>query len=180
MDLLGIGSGELLLILLVGLIFVGPDKLVGFARSVGKLMRRVSASGKEFSTKLHEEIDLETQAKELLQAGKDISGALNQAVADMSGVVSRATGDASGALSEAEKEVSNVLEEAARDAPVPVIQARRVVSGGPGEQVTTEPSAQASGFGQAANDVSGIVREGVALGQGLAKEQLSPAGDGSG
>jgi sec-independent protein translocase protein TatA len=146
MDFLGIGTGELLLILLVALIFMGPDKMIGFARGLGKLMRQVSASGKEFTNKLQQEMDLEAQAKELRQVGKDISGAINETLV--------------GPLSAQVKE----LQQAGRD-----------VSGAIQEQVALPLAAGAQELRQAGTDVSSILNERVTLEPEIRKEPLLPA-----
>lgn len=80
MDFLGIGTGELLVILVVALMFVGPEKMVGAARKLGQLTRQITQAGKEFSHKLEEEVGLQTQAKELRKTGQDISNMLNERI----------------------------------------------------------------------------------------------------
>lgn len=78
MDFLGIGSGELLVILIVALIFVGPEKMVGAARTLGKLARQISQAGKDFTQKLEEEVDLQAEGKELRKAGQEVSNVLRE------------------------------------------------------------------------------------------------------
>jgi Tat protein translocase TatB subunit len=40
----GLGSGELLVVLILALIFIGPEKLPGLAHSLGKVVRQVQKS----------------------------------------------------------------------------------------------------------------------------------------
>lgn len=80
MDFFGISTGELLVIMVVALIFIGPEKMVGAARTMGKLTRQISQASKDFTKKLEEEVDLEAQSKELRETGQDISRLLNERI----------------------------------------------------------------------------------------------------
>ncbi|MEA3307970.1 MAG: twin-arginine translocase TatA/TatE family subunit [Chloroflexota bacterium] len=40
MDMLNVGGGELLLVLLIGLLFFGPEELLKIARTVGSYLRQ--------------------------------------------------------------------------------------------------------------------------------------------
>lgn len=65
MDLLGIGFAELLMILLIGFIFLGPDKLPGFARGLGQFMSKLKMTSAELTRELAKEIELDKEAQEL-------------------------------------------------------------------------------------------------------------------
>ncbi len=65
MDFMGIGFFELLLILLIGFIFLGPDKLPGFARSLGQFMGKLKVTSAELTRELTKELELDKEAKEL-------------------------------------------------------------------------------------------------------------------
>ena len=41
MDLLSVGTGEILMILLVAILVIGPNKIVKFARQLGQLSRNL-------------------------------------------------------------------------------------------------------------------------------------------
>ncbi|MBI2957225.1 MAG: twin-arginine translocase TatA/TatE family subunit [Chloroflexi bacterium] len=86
MDFLGLGTGELVVVLIVALIFVGPERMVGVARSLGQWTRRIGQAGKEFTSQLEKEVEFDKTAKELKVAagkgGETLSGLsqrLNQA-----------------------------------------------------------------------------------------------------
>jgi sec-independent protein translocase protein TatA len=57
MDFLGIGPGELILILVIALIFLGPGKIVDFARTLGKWVRAIRRAGNDFTTAVTREIE---------------------------------------------------------------------------------------------------------------------------
>jgi Sec-independent protein translocase protein TatA len=57
MDFLGIGPWEILLILIVAVIFLGPGKIVDFARTLGKWVRAIRKTGNEFIAAVTREID---------------------------------------------------------------------------------------------------------------------------
>ncbi len=56
--MIGVGAGELLLILVVAFIFVGPEDLPKVARALGKAVRLVRKSINEF-TELTNDIDMD-------------------------------------------------------------------------------------------------------------------------
>ena len=60
MDFLGIGAGEILLILVLALILLGPGKITDVARTLGKTMRAI----KKASTDLTATVTRELEAKE--------------------------------------------------------------------------------------------------------------------
>ncbi len=57
MDFLGIGPGELILILILAVIFLGPGKIVDFARTLGKWMRAIKRAGNDFTTAVTREVE---------------------------------------------------------------------------------------------------------------------------
>lgn len=59
MDFLGIGSLELLLILVIALVFLGPTRLVDFAKSVGKTVREVRRAAGEAVRAIEDEASVE-------------------------------------------------------------------------------------------------------------------------
>lgn len=77
----GIGSTELLVILLVALIVLGPSKLAGVSRSLGKMLgefRRVS-------TDFQRTLNMEAAAEETRQAEKRRNAAENSSGAEKTG-----------------------------------------------------------------------------------------------
>lgn len=59
MDMLNVGGGELLLVLLIGLLFFGPEELLKIAQTVGSYLRQ----GRTFWSELLQ--TLETDNEEL-------------------------------------------------------------------------------------------------------------------
>jgi Tat protein translocase TatB subunit len=57
MEFFGVGPWELLLILIVALIIVGPSKLVEVARTLGKMVRAVRKASAELTTAVTRELE---------------------------------------------------------------------------------------------------------------------------
>jgi len=70
MNFLGIGGWEILLILVVALILLGPQKLPETARKMGKYMRALKKASNDFTSTITREIDLE-EKKEPPAEGKN-------------------------------------------------------------------------------------------------------------
>ena len=57
MDFLGIGPGELILILIIAVIFLGPGKIVNFAGTLGKWVHAIRRAGTDFTAVVTREIE---------------------------------------------------------------------------------------------------------------------------
>ena len=57
MDFFGIGPGEVLLIIIVALIFVGPSKITEVAKTLGRTVRAIKKAGSELTASVTREID---------------------------------------------------------------------------------------------------------------------------
>lgn len=57
MDFLGIGPGELLLILIVALIIFGPNKIPEIARTLGRTLRAIRKASAELTTTVTRELE---------------------------------------------------------------------------------------------------------------------------
>lgn len=64
MDFLGIGPWEILLILVLALILLGPDKIPEIARKLGRTIRAIKKASADFSTAATRELEA-TQEKPL-------------------------------------------------------------------------------------------------------------------
>ena len=62
MDFLGIGPWEILLIIILALILVGPEKITGIARTLGRTIRAIKKSGADLSNTVTKELET-TQSK---------------------------------------------------------------------------------------------------------------------
>jgi sec-independent protein translocase protein TatA len=57
MGFLGIGTWEIVLIIVLALIIMGPGKLTETARTLGKIVRNIKRAGSEFTTAVTRELD---------------------------------------------------------------------------------------------------------------------------
>lgn len=73
MDIFGIGSNELLVILLLAAIVLGPERLARVAREAGKLIRNIKAYFSAFSDELKGELDV---LDEINSLKKEVTGDL--------------------------------------------------------------------------------------------------------
>jgi Tat protein translocase TatB subunit len=62
MDFFGMGMGEILLILIIAIIFLGPGKIVEFAKTLGKWTRAIKKAGNDFTTSVKKEVELAEKA----------------------------------------------------------------------------------------------------------------------
>jgi TatA/E family protein of Tat protein translocase len=63
-----IGAQEILIILLVAIIIIGPKKIVEFGKNAGKLSRNLKKVTTDFSSSLTAEMDEEEKTKKLMAA----------------------------------------------------------------------------------------------------------------
>jgi Tat protein translocase TatB subunit len=61
-DFLGIGGWELLLIIIIGLIVVGPNKIPEIARKAGKVMAGIKKTTSELMSEVTREVEAEKKA----------------------------------------------------------------------------------------------------------------------
>lgn len=66
MDFMGIGFGELLLILVIAFLAFGPGKMIEISRSIGKTVRSFKKAAGDLTSQVSKE--LEEQKKELQEA----------------------------------------------------------------------------------------------------------------
>jgi len=64
MDFLGIGPFELILILILGLLFFGPEKLPGMAAKAARLYRNFRKTTYELTRNISEEVNTEIKREE--------------------------------------------------------------------------------------------------------------------
>ena len=75
--MLGIGMGELLLILVVALLFVGPEKLPGAARAISKGLRQVRGAAENIKQTVEKDKDLKEALSTLNQARASLQSDLD-------------------------------------------------------------------------------------------------------
>jgi Tat protein translocase TatB subunit len=85
-DFLGIGMGEILLILIVALVVVGPDKIPEIARKTGKVMRALKKTTSDLMAEVNREIEMEeknpiqSEMKVVQSAMTPVSELLNEPI----------------------------------------------------------------------------------------------------
>jgi len=73
MDFMSVGTSEILMILLVALVVVGPNKVVELGRTLGRAMRAVRKASFDLTSAVSRELDLEEKEKQD-KAGTDKKG----------------------------------------------------------------------------------------------------------
>jgi sec-independent protein translocase protein TatA len=63
----GIGMTELIIILIVALLVIGPEKLPELARMLGKGLAEFKKTAEDFRNTIHENLEVEEETKQLLQ-----------------------------------------------------------------------------------------------------------------
>jgi Sec-independent protein translocase protein TatA len=58
-----IGSQEILMILLVAILVIGPNKIVEFGKTLGNVTRNIRKASTDFTTSLTREIEAEQKSK---------------------------------------------------------------------------------------------------------------------
>jgi sec-independent protein translocase protein TatB len=71
MDILNVGGPELIVLMLLGVIVLGPERLARVAREAGKLVRNLKAYFQSLSGELKDELDI---LDELNEIKRDING----------------------------------------------------------------------------------------------------------
>ena len=77
MEVFGVGPFELLLVIIIGFIILGPERIPDVARSVGKGIRQIRQALQQLTTESGEKInvtdDLAALRREVLDLQKDLS-----------------------------------------------------------------------------------------------------------
>ncbi len=70
MDFFGIGSGEILLVLIVALIIFGPGRIVEIAQRLGKMMHTLRKASFDLTSQVTRELDIEEKNHSSASDGK--------------------------------------------------------------------------------------------------------------
>jgi len=62
LDFLGIGGAEVLLIIVVAILVLGPTKIVDFAKTLGQISQKVRKASMELTSSVTREVDEEERA----------------------------------------------------------------------------------------------------------------------
>ena len=71
MDFLAVGSQEILMVLLVAILVVGPNKIVEVARTMGKIMRTIKKASFDLTSTITKELDEEEKSRTASEEKKD-------------------------------------------------------------------------------------------------------------
>jgi len=71
MDLFGVGGGEVLVILLVALLILGPQKIVGVGKTLGKITRTLKKASFDLTSQINKELELEDKKAQSQTEKKD-------------------------------------------------------------------------------------------------------------
>ncbi len=64
MDFMAVGTSEVLMILLVALLVVGPNRVIGIGRTLGKIMRTIRKASFDLTSTVSKELELEDKKKQ--------------------------------------------------------------------------------------------------------------------
>ena len=65
MEFLGMGWGEILLVLVIALIFLGPGKIANAGRTLGKFVANIKKASSEITTQLNKELQEQEHGQHL-------------------------------------------------------------------------------------------------------------------
>lgn len=120
MDFLGLGFGEVLLVVVIALIVLGPEKVPELARSFGRMVRTFRQAASGFTTVVTKELDevrkttseaVTTVTKELDEAQKttsDLTTTLTKELEEAQKTMSDITATMNKELDEAQKSTSDL------------------------------------------------------------------------
>ena len=64
MDFMSIGTSEILMILFVAVLVIGPNRIVGLGRTLGKIMRTIKKTSFDLTSAVTKELELEDKDKQ--------------------------------------------------------------------------------------------------------------------
>ena len=112
MDFLGMGPFEILLVLIVGFLFLGPEKLPGMAAKAGDLYRKLTKATSNLAKSLTEEISAEAKAaSDLTKSITDVTREITDEVKAVSNLTSSLGQEISTELKETGKTFSGTPDE---------------------------------------------------------------------
>lgn len=72
MDIFGVGGNELLIIFVLAVVILGPERLVRSVRQMGRHVRNIKAYFRSLTDELKAEIDLMDELKDLNEVKRDL------------------------------------------------------------------------------------------------------------
>ena len=111
-DFFGLGFGEVVLIILIALIVLGPEKVPEIARGLGRMMRTFRQAASGFTSTVTKELD--EARKTTSELAKDVTKEMvdaSKATSDIAQNVAKELGDASKATSDLTSTVTKGLDD---------------------------------------------------------------------
>ena len=115
-----IGFSELMLISLVALIVIGPERLPKVARTVGHILGRVQRYVSDVKSDIRREIQLDELKKlktEMQDSAREFETTLREEVSEVKSSLDRSTADARASIAELEAQLAEARAAADRAAP---------------------------------------------------------------
>jgi len=140
METLGLGFGEIFLVLVLALIFIGPQRIVGFARGLGKIVYNIRKVTSDLTTQITKEIDEETRdlketasqinkdLKEQKQFVSEAAKELTDGIKKQGQEVAEAASQINKDLKEQKQAVTDAARELSEDVKKPVTEVSNTVS----------------------------------------------------
>ena len=118
MEFLGVGPAELVVILIVALVFVGPERLPKLAADIARTIREIRKYTSGIAAEFNEVVkDFENDTKDERSAWKEIGEGLSGATKSMTDAVRSARADAEGRTPSAAPEAPAPTTPTSGDAP---------------------------------------------------------------
>ena len=110
MGILDIGFQEIILVLVVAVIVIGPQRLPGMARKIGRVYRNFKRITGDLTKEFKEAIDVEEEVEEMKKAVDEVKGTLDTEAQEMK----KTAAEAKGTLDTEAQEMKKTLDAEAR------------------------------------------------------------------
>src|SRR5581483_152010 len=148
MQMFGVGILELMVILVIAVVVVGPDKLPEFAADLAKCIRQARAYGQHLTKDFNEVIgDLEKEVGANRDDWKEIASLVTRQGTDISRMLNDATSSVTDEI-KASRDLAEAKEETAPDNVVSIDSARSPDDAGEATTEEVEMPAEAEGAAQ--------------------------------
>ena len=115
MNLLGMGTVEILVVIVVAFVFLGPERLVGLGRHLGKFARDLREMTSELATPIEElRTELTEIQEDLVQVTTEAAADLGAPIDELKSDLAEASSDVQTRVGEAKQELENTVEQARR------------------------------------------------------------------
>jgi sec-independent protein translocase protein TatB len=149
MQMFGVGILELMVILVVAVVVVGPDKLPEFAADLAKWIRQARAYGQHLTRDFNEVIgDLEKEVGASRDDWKEIASLVTRQGTDLTSMLNNATSSVTDEIKESRDLAEAKNDDTTPDNVVPIESARAADDVGEATTEETAMPAEAEGAGE--------------------------------